>query len=171
MKCNVDIPYPKIRVQKKDVHIAKLLMHSYAGEISEETAIHQYLYQSFLLQDQKEEIAHILEEISKTEMYHLKILGLLIKKLGVYPVFLDPIVGHYEFWNSENVVYENSLSSMLQANIEAETHAIQTYRELIYVIDDPYIKEILKRIILDERLHLEIFETLLKSVSSKFSNY
>ena len=55
MKCMIDLPYPTIQVQKKDTYIAKLLMHSYAGEISEETAIHQYLYQSFLLQEQRSE--------------------------------------------------------------------------------------------------------------------
>lgn len=163
MKCKLDIPYPKIQVEKRNMETAKLLMHSFAGEVSEETAIHQYLYQSFLLETKNSDVAKILEEISKTEMYHLKILGLLIKKLGVYPVFLDPTMGSYDFWSSKDVSYASSLPLMLEKDIEAETKAIQTYRELIYVIDDVYVKEILKRIVLDEQLHLEIFQSLLNT--------
>lgn len=166
MKCTIDKPYPKIKVQKRNSDIAKLLMHSYAGEISEETAIHQYLYQSILLEGKYEEISKILLEISKTEMHHLKILGLLIKKLGVYPFFLDPMVGCYEFWNSEFVCYDHDLSYILRANIASETKAIEAYSEIVYVIDDKYVKEILKRIIMDEQLHLEIFESLLEQIES-----
>ncbi len=165
MKCTLDIPYPKIKVQKRSSLYAKLLMHSYAGDVSEDTAIHQYLYQSFLLEEQNEEIAHILEEIGKTEMHHLKILGLLIKKLGVYPVYLDPTLGNYDYWNASYVCYEHNITLMLEANIESERKAIYAYQRLIQVIDDKNIQAILKRIVLDEQLHLEIFENLLKTFS------
>ena len=164
MKCNLDIPYPKIKVQKKDSGIAKMLMHSYAGDVSEDTAIHQYIFQSFLLQDVNNEISNILEEIGKVEMHHLRILGLLIKELGVYPLYLDPIVDRYEFWNGNYVCYDTDLFHMLKADIESEKKAILEYNSLIHVIDDRYIKEILKRIVLDERLHLEILEKLLLSI-------
>lgn len=160
MKCQIDLPYPKIQVKEKNAGLAKLLMHSYAGDVSEETAIHQYLFQSLLILDEEKEIAHILKEISKTEMHHLYILGELIKKLGVYPVFLDPIVDSYAFWTSKNVSYNTNLYEMLSSNMEAEKRAIAIYNELIHVIDDDFVKEILKRIVLDERLHLEIFEKL-----------
>lgn len=160
MKCQLDIPYPKIQVREKNTQVAKLLLHSYAGDVSEETAIHQYLFQSFLAQDKNPEIAHILAEISKTEMYHLRTLGLLIKELGVYPVFFDPIIDSYSFWCSNYVSYNTDLCEMLSQDIEAEKRAIQNYNELIHVIDDEYVCEILKRIVLDERLHLEIFEKL-----------
>lgn len=164
MKCNLDIPYPKIKVQKKDSSVAKMLMHSYAGDVSEDTAIHQYLFQSFLLQDINSEIAAILEEIGKVEMYHLKILGLLIKELGVYPLYLDPIVDRCEFWNGNYVCYDTDLFHMITADIDAEKKAILEYNSLIHVIEDANIKEILKRIVLDERLHLEILEKLLLSI-------
>lgn len=165
MKCTLDIPYPKIKVQKRNSLYAKLLMHSYVGDVSEDTAIHQYLYQSFLLEDQNEEIAHILEEIGKVEMRHLKILGLLIKELGVYPVYLDPTLGNYDYWNASYVCYECNLSSLLEADIESEKKAIYDYQRLIQVIDDKNIQAILKRIVLDEQLHMEIFKNLLKSFS------
>lgn len=164
MKCNIDLAYPKVRVMKKDSSVAKLLMHSYAGNVSEDTAIHQYLYQSMVLKDEYREISEILSCISKTEMHHLRILGLLIKELGVYPVYLDPVVDNYEFWTSKYVCYENSIEKMLLADIEMEKKAILEYNSLIHVINDEYVKEILKRIVLDERLHIEILEKLLSTI-------
>jgi len=164
MKCTIDIPYPKIRVVHNDPLIVIFLMHIYAWDISEETAIHQYVYQSIFLQKDKKEISQILSEIAKVEMYHLQILGLLIKELGVYPMFLDPVVDKYEFWTSKYVCYDENLKKMIQANIRAEKKAIANYNSLIYVIEDIYVQEILKRIVLDERLHLEIFEKILLSL-------
>lgn len=164
MKYQMDIPYPKVRVMKKNPYLGKLLLHSYAGDVSEDTAIHQYLYQSLLMQDENLEIAEILEKISETEMHHLYILGKLIQCLGVYPVYVDPVVSKNCFWTSKYVDYNTNILEMLESDIEAEQKAIQTYQELIHVIDDKYVVEILKRIVLDERLHLEIFEKLKKSL-------
>ena len=45
----------------------------------------------------------------------------------------------------------------LQADIEAEQAAIQTYRQHIAMIDDRYIKAVLARIVKDEQLHLRLF--------------
>lgn len=165
MKCHVDIPYPKICVVKKNPEIARMIMHSYAGNVSEDTAIHQYMYQSVLLQEEEPEIAIILESIGKVEMHHLEILATLIKALGVYPIYLDPIVDKHEFWSSKYVSYETELRPMLEADILAEQEAIAQYNSLIHVIHDSNVQAILKRIVLDERMHLEIFEKILESIS------
>jgi len=164
MKCHYSKPYPLIRVQKRNSDIAKLLLHSYAGDISEDTAIHQYLFQSVLLEDKNEEVAQILKEISQVEMHHLHILATLIKKLGVYPIYFDPIVSTTDFWTSRNVSYETNLYEMICSDIEAEKMAITQYQGIISTIDDDYVKEILKRIMAEERLHLEIFEKILETL-------
>ncbi len=165
MECKVNLPYPVIGNIKKDVTFAKLLMHSYAGDISEETAIHQYSYQSFLLFDNNLELSKIFSRIAIVEMEHLKILGHLIKKLGVYPVFLDPVVDCYEFFTTKYVSYSTNVKDMLLDNIKAEKKAISNYNSLIQVTDNESIKKILGRIVLDERLHLQIFEKLLDDYS------
>ena len=54
---------------------------------------------------------------------------------------------------------------MLILNMEAEQKAILQYNSLIHVIEEEDVKTILKRIVLDERLHLEIFEKLLCSLA------
>ncbi len=165
MKCHVEIPYPKIHVTKKNPDLARLIMHSYAGDVSEDTAIHQYMYQSVILAKEYKEVSRILEEIGKVEMHHLEILAELILELGVYPIYLDPIVDHHEFWNSKYVAYETELKPIILANIEAERNALSQYNSLIHLISDESVKCVLKRIVLDERLHLEIFEKIYQSIS------
>jgi len=165
MKCNVDIPYPEIPTLRKNPEVARMLMHAYAGEVSEDTAIHQYLFQSVILESENPEIAKILKNISRVEMHHLDILAHLIKELGVYPIYLDPVTDPHAFWNAKYVCYDTELYYLLKQDIESEKQAILGYNSLIHVIDDEIVKGILKRIVLDERLHLEIFEKLLQSLS------
>ena len=52
------LPYPEIRVEKENIEYAKLLMYPYASMVSEDTATHLYMFQSFILDD---EIGKILE--------------------------------------------------------------------------------------------------------------
>ena len=49
---------------------------------------------------------------------------------------------------------------MLKVDIYSEKTAIKTYEHHKKIINDKYIKQMLDRIILDEKRHLEIFQTL-----------
>ena len=70
MKYAVNKDYPPIKVEKENPYYAQILLNNYASEISEETAIHLYLYQSLILDNQ--ELSTILEKIALVEMHHLK---------------------------------------------------------------------------------------------------
>lgn len=161
MKCTLDIPYPKIQVMEKNPILGKRISHSYAGDVSEDTAIHQYLFQSMMLKNQNDDISNILEEIAKVEMKHLEVLGLLMKELGIYPVYYDSSCGNHAYFTSKYAPYDTDLESMLLSNIMAERRAILQYDAIISSTSDIYVQNILKRIVLDERLHLEIFEKIL----------
>ena len=67
-----NLPYPDIKVEKENIEYAKLLMYPYASMISEDTATHLYMYQSFILDDN---IGKILENIAIVEMHHLEMLA------------------------------------------------------------------------------------------------
>ena len=166
MKYRKHEKYPEVKVERKNTEYARLLMHAYAGSISEETAIHQYLFQNMVLPDEMNEERKILQGIAIVEMHHLKLLGELIKKLGVYPIYADCSSKSVDFWNAESVDYEVFYENMLIANIKAEKEAIKDYRLLMNVIDDCYIKEILSCIIDDEEVHVEIFTNLLNQLDS-----
>ena len=63
-------------------------------------------------------------------------------------------------WNSNFVNYSTNLKDMLKIDISSEEAAIKTYTLHKKLIDDKYIKEMLDRIIMDEKRHLEIFNYL-----------
>lgn len=45
MKFCLDEDYPEIKVDKKDKNLAIYLLNSYTGIVSEDTAIHNYVFQ------------------------------------------------------------------------------------------------------------------------------
>ncbi len=158
MKCYVDMPYPSIMVQKRDVELAKKILNVYAGEVSEDTSTHTYIFQSLI--SQNEEIKKILKDIGIVEMHHLEMLGLLIKKLGLLPIYISENNNNLKWFNGKYVNYERNLKKLIRDNIEMEKKAIRNYDEIIKETDDNYVIHLIKRIILDERLHIEIFEKI-----------
>ena len=161
-ECQVNLPYPKIKVEKKNKKYAAYLLEDYAGSLSELTSITQYSMQHFVKFNLNEEFSQTLEQIAKVEMRHLEILGKLIFLLGETPQYYD---NNFQFWSGEDVDYNLDIKKMLTSDIKLEKQAIKNYEKHITLIDDKYIKAILKRIILDEEKHLECFTILLKNYS------
>ena len=157
------MPYPEIKVIEKNYNYANLLRKAYASELSEDTAIHQYLYQSIILKDKYANVSAILEKIAVVEMKHLEILGELITLLGVKPIFSSPYKNNIsKYFNGSYVKYNVNLKEILLVNIESETQAIYYYNYLTKAIKDNYIVNIIKKIIVDEQIHLNIFNNLYK---------
>jgi len=163
MKCKSDKPYPLIKVDKQNQDYAKLLLENYAGDISEDTAVHLYFYQSLVINEAFKDFAETMLAISKVEMHHLKLLGEVITKLGIKPIFGTISKQNYvNAWNGKFVDYTTDLKEMLERNIRSETLAIKNYEDRIMKINDKNIKELLLRIIEDEEIHLEIFNSYYK---------
>ena len=156
----LNIPYPIIKVNQKNPKLAYKILNLYSGKISEYTAISQYSFQSFCLEKYKE-LSYIIEEISKVEMRHLKILALLIKKLGLIPYFVTYENNIPKPWNSDYVNFTTDYRNMLISNIESEKKAIIEYNKIIKETNDKNIINIINRIIKDEERHIEIFNSLL----------
>lgn len=152
--------YPNITVKKRNPDYAKILLNDYAGCNSEDTAIHNYFYQSLIVEDKN--LSRDLMLISKTEMRHLDILGKLIHLLGVKPVFGVLKTNSLTPWTSKYVNYSVKTKDILIQNIKNERTAIENYKKDIELIDDENIKSILKRIIEDEFVHIKIFYSYLK---------
>lgn len=154
-------PYPEIKVQGPNRHYAELLMDDYAGVVSEFTAINQYLYQYFYFKDVDKKLGELLENVSITEMLHMEMLAEVIKKLGGNPVIRGSYSTSGKFWTGNHVYYGTSLCEQLKADIIAEYKAIEEYQKHIRAIPDPYVQAILQRIILDEKVHILLFNQAL----------
>lgn len=159
-KYSVDLPYPEAKVEQKNVYYANILLQDYAGAISEFTAVGLYIYQHFVSDERYKEYAKIIGKISIVEMKHLELLGKTIKLLGVKPVFTNSVCPYGQMWTAKYVNFDTCIKGMLLEDIRAETKAIENYEKHLCLINDKYIKKLLERIILDEKLHLKIFKEL-----------
>lgn len=159
MNYSVDMPYPKVQVEKKDICLAKKIMNVYAGILSEDTCIHTYIYQKLVLEE-NEDIKRILHGIAVVEMHHLEILGKLIMELGLTPLFASVENDTLKWFSGDYVIYNKNIKEILLSNIEQEEKVIKGYEDIIASTSDECVRHILKRIILDEKLHIEIFSKL-----------
>lgn len=157
-------PYPEIKVQSANRKYAGLLMDDYAGPESELTAITQYLFLHFTAKGKGAEAGETAVRIAVTEMHHMDILASVILLLGGRPVYSGNPAGSRGFWSGRFPYYGTALCDRLQSALNGEYQAIQNYEQHIRVIEDPCVQAILKRIVLDETLHVRI----LKETISRF---
>lgn len=161
-------PYPKIQVANRNLFYAQLLLDDYASNASEFNAINQYLYHHFRFKYKDlEDLAELEEGISITEMNHLEMLAELILKLGGDPRYRGFQNNNNQYYNAAYVYYGNAVLEMLSADVEAERGAIVQYRRHVEQIEDPYVRAVLNRIILDEEHHMKLFSAAYKRYSSK----
>lgn len=153
------IPYPKVSCNQPDDHFGKMVYNAYAGSKSELTTILSYVFE-YLTNEEYEEVVNFLKMISKQEMKHLELLGEILVSLGLEPYYMNT---YGNKWCSDNVKPKCScLEEMLAFNIEMEKEAIEGYEHLVKVCADENIKAVIKRIIMDEESHVQIFEYLRK---------
>ncbi len=156
--------YPEIRVEQQNPFYGTILLQNYAGEVSETTQIAMYFYQQIIHESTNPILAKILEKIRNDETEHLKILAKLIYLLGVDPKYktTECFQDSPTYWKAQQVKYEKEEQKLLEINIHMKEQSIQKYQNHIDVIQDKFIQKILKRILLDENLHLQTFKKLLK---------
>lgn len=149
-----DLPYPEIKVLGKNKYYATLLKDDYVGFVSEMTATNQYIYHAFDVKQTNHDLYMMLEGIAISEMHHLDILAQLIILLGEKPVYF----AQNSFWNGSYVDYGHNILEQLQSDLKSEYKAIESYRRHIEMIKDPYIQNILERIIKDEEVHINFLK-------------
>lgn len=151
----VNKPYPEIINATNDkvaVNILKNLATSKTGELG---GVLQYIYQSVVSDRINPEIAKIFEEISIVEMTHLDMLMHAIVDFGGIPKYED---GQGNIFNTSQINYTLKLKDMLEGNIADETMAIRDYTQAINSVTNQSLKDLLSRILEDEKLHLDVFK-------------
>ncbi len=160
--CEYEAPYPEIRVERKNVHYARMLSLAYAGPDSELTTILLYVYGGKVCAGKSPDtLAAMLRYIANVEMRHMDMLGELITKLGGDPRFATGPTGRMGI-NTAMLNYQTEPSAVLRNAIAGEEGAVRLYNELVRAIDDRYIREVLRRIIKDEEHHIKLFREMLR---------
>lgn len=157
-----NLPFPEIKVSEKNLSYASLLKNDYAGYVSELTSLSQYFYHYIVLENTDKEIAEMLQNISVIETFHLEVLAKLIYLLGDKPKYF----AQNNYWNAEYITYGTNILDQLEADLQNELDAIENYEKNIALIKDPFIVNILQRIILDEEVHVRLFEKAIQKIKA-----
>ncbi len=161
----VDLPYPSLDSIEPDAISAKIISPAYSGQESELTAVMQYVYHHFYFEEGWEEIANGLMKIAIAEMEHFEILGKLLLKLGVDPVYTWCPPLKWNFYNTGNVSYTKTPQKMLMDDITGELLAIKEYEKMLSCLQNEEVSAVIARIILDEQLHVKILKGYLEKIS------
>jgi bacterioferritin len=154
--CTLPLAYPELRVERQNPKYASLLSLAYAGQNGELNAILNYTYGRLVCEDAYPEmLSDTLRCVSNVEMHHLEMLGKLIVMLGGDPRFSTQ--NKRMGINTALLPYKTSPSEILSQAISGEKKAIKLYEDLMFSIEDRYVRDVLRRIIKDEEHHLKIF--------------
>ena len=154
-----DAPYPPVRAESRNPAYARVMLDNIGGTNSEMSAISLYVFNN-LITEYNQDIAAVFHQISIVEMHHLEIFGKLAFQLGEEPRMWTHYGCKKIYWSPSCNQYCKDLPAMMRNVIDGEKAAVSKYQHQISYIRDENIAENLRRIILDERLHVEIFEKI-----------
>ena len=154
--------YPPVAVLEKNQQYAQILMADLASTASEMTTVHQYLYQSWTINDRHQNIRRVIQRIAIVEQHHFSIIGQLIHLLGGQPECRSSRPNSY--WCGNMVSYSCELPAILSDNARSEQFAAQAYAAQSKEIKDPHVSKMLARLSLDEKLHYKIFSDYLSQI-------
>ncbi|MEG0275826.1 MAG: ferritin family protein [Coprobacillus sp.] len=166
----LDIPYPSVDSLDINVDYGHIILPNLGGLISEMNAVSLYSYNHIVMEQIWPKLAEAMQEISLVEMKHLNIFSKMCYRLGVDPRLWDCQNDFLEYWSPGYNVYPRQIPTLLENAITQEKKTILMYEQQISKIDEPIIQDILKRIILDEQLHVQIFEHFLQTYNENKEN-
>lgn len=158
-------PYPPVRVQQENPRYAAAMLSNMAACSSEMSAVSLYVYNGLLTKDCFPEYSTCFEKISMVEMHHLHLFGELALLLGTDPRLWSMKNDKPVYWSPSCNRYPERIIPLVKNALAGEKETIKTYKEQCSWIKDCYISDILQRIILDEELHVRIFETMLEELT------
>ena len=154
-------PYPAVQVSAPNLTYAQMLSMPFASAKSELTTITQYTYFNWVLEPDWADLAAVYQKVAQVEMRHLHLLGQLITALGGNPIYRSYPYKRPAFWSSGVLQYQGNKEKALHISIAGEQEAVESYRHLSKLIHDSGVTAVLQRIILDEEVHIQLFQQYL----------
>ena len=161
----LSLPYPEVISTGDDMCDVKIIFPLYSGSCGELSAITQYVYQDFVLNDKYPDVSQCVMGISMVEMHHLHYIGEAIKTLGGDPKFVNP--QNRKWWDAGLISYEKDLCKLLLIDLKEETQAYHDYMSAAKKVKNPTLAALLERIAMDEKLHMEIFTDMINNCCRK----
>ena len=152
---------PSLKVERPNPQYAAEMLSNIGSCRSEMSTISLYLYNNIILTDTNLEIAKIFHSISVVEMHHWQIFAQLARMLGADPRLWSFEKNKLVYWSPGCNQYPRELKSILENSLQGELAAISHYSQQAERIGDCYVTDMINRIILDEKVHAEIFREML----------
>lgn len=165
---SLELPYPDISGVGQDKRSAMIIRRAYSGRHGELKSILQYFYHYlYFAKLGDNQTAEIILAIARCEMKHLEILGELLIQFGEDPVFssASPFSINCEFVS--DISYSKTAEKMIFDDIAFEMVSINEYEKMIDLINDEKAQALLKRLTLDEELHIKALKERLKKRKNK----
>ena len=153
----LDLPYPPLDCIGCDFKSAKIIFPAYTSAHGELTAILQYIYHSLRFGEQCDgETARVLTGIALAEMHHFKLLGEMLIRLGVDPVYTAGLPATpFNFYSTGAVCYSKSVKKMLMDDLSGEIYAAESYGKMLCRLCNEEVAAVIARIKMDEELHVQ----------------
>lgn len=167
MKYASELPYPCINDLDINIQYGQIILSNLGGLHSKMNTITLFLYNHIIIEDSWKELSDAFQKIAMIEMKHLQIFSKMCYLLGVDPRLWECHNDFLEYWSPGYNVYPKHIKSMLENAIIQKQNTISSYQYQIDSIDDSIIQEMLKRILLDEEIHVQILCSYLKQYTEK----
>lgn len=141
----------EIKVEGKNKKYAKLLKECYCGKYSDFSTFLLFKYEYIYFNKSDNIFSLNMNKLANDSLLHFEIFGKLILLLGgSLDIEFDHEIGYFL----------TNINKLLELNIRLSKQKIIQYTNNLNLIDDYYIKEILKTFIVEERKNLKILELL-----------
>ena len=162
---SVNLPYPPTQPESQNPEYALAMLSNIGSSNSEMTAVSLYFYNSVILEPSYTGFAKCFHEISIVEMHHLDMFAELAYKMGADPRLWTVQNRRKSYWTPAYNQYPRNVRDVIINSIKGEEAAIQKYNRQANTIQNSNIASILRRIVMDEERHIEIFNNMLQHIS------
>ncbi|MDR2647086.1 MAG: ferritin-like domain-containing protein [Oscillospiraceae bacterium] len=165
-----DFSYPEIGSPKKNQTYARMILNDCGGMVSEMSSYALYEYDAVITRGD-ELLSPAFQQIRNTERKHLEIFLELAFALGADPrlweVSPQPQSTKMRYWSPSRLPYAANTKVMLQNAIALERASIAVYEKQLNEIKDESVQNILRRILIDEQMHMSLFRALLEETTGR----
>ena len=166
---SADYPYPAIKVQAKNPNYARMMLSNIGDQNSEASSAALYLYDQIITAGEPE-ISGAFRLVRQAEEKHLELFCDVAFQLGADPR-LWAVTGTnaqpMKYWSPQQLCYTANTKALLQNALALERATIAKYERQTQEIKDDAILLLLRRVLVDESMHVEIFRNLLCQVEAR----
>jgi bacterioferritin len=168
-----ELPYPDIQIETKNPVYARMMLSNLGDANSETSSFALYLYDHVVTAAQPE-ISETFRLIMEAEARHMRMFSHAAFQLGANPrlwtvpgPLRNPQASRggmsqaAQYWSASQLHYSLDTRVLLNNALALERATIEKYESQAREIKDDALLLMLRRVLLDESMHVEMFRSLM----------